>query len=66
MNGNSKDQYTPDVLMGFEKLEGLTLFMPCARTVEVLPGWISRTRESLNMLKIHALVRISLMYSNCC
>ncbi|CCM00826.1 uncharacterized protein FIBRA_02868 [Fibroporia radiculosa] len=52
INGRYEGHYDPITLLGFTHLRRLSLIMPSARVIEMLPAWISVTGASLRHLSL--------------
>ena len=52
INGNHEGNYDPKLLVSFNRLTSLTIIMPSAGVVEVLPTWLDATANTLTSLTI--------------
>ncbi|KAG2134800.1 hypothetical protein DEU56DRAFT_404161 [Suillus clintonianus] len=50
INGHDSGYYNPNILAQFSKLSRISLIMPSAQVIEVLPSWISATGPTLRNL----------------
>jgi hypothetical protein len=57
INGHDSGYFNPIILAQFSKLSRISLIMPSAQVVEVLPSWISTTGPTLRNLTIICKVR---------
>jgi hypothetical protein len=57
INGHDSGYYNPTLLAQFSKLSKISLIMPSAQVIEVLPSWISTTGSTLRNLTIICKVR---------
>jgi len=52
INGHDSGYYNPIILAQFSKLSRVSLIMPSAQVIELLPSWISTTGPTLRSLTI--------------
>ncbi|KAG2076336.1 hypothetical protein BDR04DRAFT_1003897 [Suillus decipiens] len=52
INGKDSGYYDPNILTQFSKLSRISLIMPSAQVIEVLPSWISATGPTLRNLTV--------------
>ncbi|KAG2362343.1 hypothetical protein BDR07DRAFT_1451206 [Suillus spraguei] len=52
INGKDSGYYDPNILTQFSKLSRISLIMPSAQVIEVLPSWISATGSTLRNLTL--------------
>ncbi|KAG1872973.1 hypothetical protein DFJ58DRAFT_760579 [Suillus subalutaceus] len=52
INGRDSGYYDPNILTQFSKLSRISLIMPSAQVIEVLPSWISATGPTLRNLTL--------------
>lgn len=65
INGHATGTYNPQLLLRFGSLAKISLIMPSADVVEILPNWVEKTGKTLTALHILCKVsRIVCVYLN--